>query len=73
MNDQNEASGKKNGGAVTKLEDARNHIEKLMMELDEKSSDDNHRHYLAGVVDTLADLEEISENEREILYAQYCF
>ncbi len=58
---------------TNQLETARTHIEKLMMEVDPKDSDENHRHYFAGVIDTLADLEEISERTREILYAQYCF
>jgi hypothetical protein len=55
------------------LEATRNHIEKLMLEMDPNASDENHKHYLAGVVDTFADMDEINEEQREILYAQYCF
>jgi hypothetical protein len=55
------------------MEKARTHIEKLMLEVDPNASEENHQHYFAGVIDTLADLGEINDDQREILYTQYCF
>lgn len=55
------------------LEEARTEVEKIMMHLNGDVSDENHRHYLAGVIDTLSDHHIVSEDTRNVLYEEYCF
>lgn len=53
------------------LDSARGHIEKVMLDLNPAQSTENHRQYLAGVIDTLCDTKKISEGVRESLYVEY--
>ena len=54
-----------------RIEQLRTRIEKIMMHLAPESSPQNRRFYLAGVIDTMADLGAISDEERGTLYAEY--
>lgn len=56
-----------------RLEEIRMEIEKVMLTLCPEKTVQDHRLYLAGYIDCLADKSHISENEREILYAEYAF
>lgn len=57
----------------SELAESKTHIEKVMMDLDPQKSMEEHRKYLAGYIDAMADLNEISEETREILYVEYAF
>jgi hypothetical protein len=56
-----------------KLDEFRNELEKVMVNLCPDSTPQEHKLYLAGYIDCLADRMHISENVREILYAEYAF
>lgn len=49
------------------------HLEKIMLTLDPKAGIENHKYYLAGVIDCLYDNDKISNEIREILYQNFCF
>ncbi len=55
------------------LNNVRSHLEKVMLEQPPESTDGERKHYLAGVIDTFSDFDEITEPERDILYVEYCF
>lgn len=56
---------------ISSVEDARTHIEKVMLQLDPRQSKESHQMYLKGTIDTMADLGVISEEDRETLYLEY--
>lgn len=45
-------------------------IEKVMLQLPPETPE-THRHFLAGYIDSWADMGHISESVREILYSEY--
>jgi hypothetical protein len=49
----------------------RGKIEAIMLQLDPKQTPQQHKIYLAGYVDCLKDTNQISEEQREILYLEY--
>lgn len=53
------------------LVSARTHIEKVMLQLDPNATEEEHKMYLAGYVDALNDTGQISDEEHDILYAEY--
>lgn len=56
------------------LEAAETALEHIMSELNnDPSKAQSHKHYLAGVIDTLEECGEISEETRGNLYSIYCF
>lgn len=56
----------------SEVEALRGKIEAVMLELDPNQSQEEHRQYLAGYIDCLQDTGQISEEAREIVYAEYC-
>lgn len=55
------------------IEDARTRLEKIMLELPCDQLITAHKMYLAGTIDAYSDLGFISEEIREILYAEFTF
>lgn len=55
------------------IELARTNIEKIMMLLPRKRTDTERKMYLAGMIDTYAQLEVISDVNRGVLYTEFCF
>jgi hypothetical protein len=51
----------------------RGKIAESIIDFPSKLSDKNRRYYLAGVIDTLADVGQITEEERGTLYAEFAF
>ena len=56
-----------------RLEDQKTHLEKIMMQQPKDATDNERRHYLAGYLDSWEENGTITEEEREILYQEYCF
>jgi hypothetical protein len=52
-------------------EQIRTDLERIMVTLPPLIHPLDHQFYLAGYIDCLADKKEISEEQREILYAEY--
>jgi len=55
----------------SEVESLRTKIEKVMMSLPSEQTDEQHRLYLSGYIDCLHDTNQISEEAREIIYAEY--
>ena len=49
----------------------RGRIEKVMIQLNPNQTQQEHREYLKGYIDSLHDTGQISELERETLYMEY--
>lgn len=57
---------------IKTLEETKTYLEKIMLQLD-PSNREYHGHYLAGVIDTLCEKGDITENIRGECYPIYCF
>lgn len=56
----------------SEVECLRSKVEKVMMSLPAEQTPEQHRLYLAGYVDCLQETNQITEEAREIIYAEYC-
>lgn len=59
--------------AQTELEAGRTEVEKIMLGLPSDGTDKERKMYIAGHIDCLGLKGIVTEETREILYAEYCF
>lgn len=71
MHESNQLTGKFPMKEQCDLGQAKIHVERLMLHLDPNCSPAEHKQYLAGVIDTLADLDIITEEIHNSLYMEY--